>query len=108
MASEIEITLDGETLVLRPTLRAAKRVNEALGGFVGALRQLQNADLGAIALIIAAGTGKQSSNERERIEEKVYAAGVEKALPGTVKFVELLMRGGRDDVTDTGGQEGNG
>lgn len=90
---EIEITVGGErAFVLRPTLGAAKWLNQRHGGLMNLLIALDRYDLAAAVDVVHAGTG---STDMQAIEEKVYAAGLALLTPDLVRFVILLSHGGR-------------
>jgi hypothetical protein len=107
-AGEIEIELGGGRYVLRSSLGAHKAVNMAFGGFVAALRELQNFNSDAYVAVVAAGLGKKSNSflepEAEKkitIEEAVYEAGLEYLNKPLSKFVGLLLNGGREPKDET-------
>lgn len=91
-ANEVAVMLGGREETLRPTLRAAREVNNRLGGFVEAFRRLTNFDLEAYSIIVAAGLNKKPSE----VEEAVYKAGVAMLTEPLAKFVTLLANGGRE------------
>lgn len=106
---EVIIDLDGEPVILKCTLLAAKTVNAALDGFVGAYQRVQRFDLDAFGLIIAAGMGKKIPGDLNDITEKVYATGMRGLSDDVTKFLNLLSNGGREAAP--GGKEaseGNG
>lgn len=104
---EVEISLNGESVVLRSSLNAAKIVNATSQGFAGAFRRLSAFDSDVFVEIIAAGTGKRSSDDIKRIEEAVYRTGLGSLVAPLSKFVNYLMTGGREpsDEVDHGDGE---
>lgn len=91
-ANEVAVSLGGRDEVLRPTLRAAREVNNRLGGFVEAFKRLTNFDLEAYCIIVAAGLNKKSNE----VEDAVFKAGVANLTEPLAKFVTLLANGGRE------------
>lgn len=89
---EVEIVLDGETHVLRSTLRAAKEVSASAGGFIGAYQRLATFDFSTYVAIVAAGLGKKVSD----VEGKVYATGIAPLSAPLSRFVQLLANGGKE------------
>ena len=57
----IMIDLDGAAFTLRPTLRAAIRLNRRDGGFPALVDQIVDGDLGAMANVIDEATDRQTS-----------------------------------------------
>lgn len=97
--SEVEITLNGRTEVLRCSLRAAKRVN-AGGGFAEVLRKLAIFDQDTYFVVVAAGMDKRP----EDVEDAVYATGLPELNEPLGEYVKLLANGGKPlKTTETGG-----
>lgn len=80
----VEITLDGEILILKPTLKAVQLIERQLNGLVPALTAVQNMAPTATALVIGAGAGlpdKQLTGKAfERLTEQVWQEGPELRL----------------------------
>lgn len=91
MKNDIELTLDGETVVLRPTLEAAITVDEQLGGFVEAFRQVGAFKLSAYVVIVAAGLGRRPNE----VKTQVYNTGLASLAVPVTHYVTLLSNGGR-------------
>ena len=89
---QIEITLDGEAVVLRPTLEAAMLVDSRFGGYSAAYQSLLGHSLDATVAILAAGAGKSINTT---LREKVYAKGVRNLVAPLSQFLTLLLNGGR-------------
>lgn len=90
----IEIALGGATVTLRPTLGAAMDLSRRHGGLINVLAGLECYDLSMAADVVLAGMGA-ASDQRQAIEEKVFAAGLAGLVPHLVRFVILLSNGGR-------------
>lgn len=90
----IEISLSGSPVTFRPTLGAAMDLSRRHGGLMNVLAGLERYDLSMAADVVAAGTSA-ASDQRQDIEEKVFAAGLAGLVPHLVRFVILLSNGGR-------------
>lgn len=106
---EVEITLNGRREVLRCSLRAARTVSLANGGFTGAFEGLARFNFSAYTALIAAGLNKQSAKEVEELQADLYATGLQSLDPPLTRFVTMLMNGGREPETapDEGDKSGN-
>lgn len=89
---EVTITLNGREETLKSTLRAARDVNAACGGFMEAYRKLMAFDLEAYVAIVAAGLGKK----RQEVEDDVFKTGLAPLSEPLAEFVGYLSNGGRD------------
>ena len=88
--SDVEITLDGKTETLRPSLKAAKRLSAA-GGFQNVVNRLQSGDIEYYFLVVAAALDKRNTE----IEERVFRTGLPALDGGLVKFCNLCANGGK-------------
>ncbi len=87
---EVEITLNGKTVTLRSSLKAAKMVN-AGGGFQDVLRKLAAFDQDYYVVVVAAGLGK---NPRD-VEDDVYLTGLPSLTEILSTYVGYLANGGK-------------
>jgi hypothetical protein len=92
---EVTLSLNGQDVTLRPTLRAAKAINSQYGGFVGIYQRIAGLDMAAYVAVIAAGLGKSTAAEIELIEEGVFREGMENLAKPIGEFVTALASGGR-------------
>lgn len=93
MASEIVLSLGGETFVLKRTLDAYISVPAALGGFQGAFEKLRTADPSACILVVAAAIGKVDDYvERKRIGGLMMDEGIGNILAPLTEYVLLLSQ----------------
>lgn len=90
-AGDIQIELDGETVTLRPTLRAAQAISRMSGGFVATVEALTKFDLDMLTAVIALGLGKEPKD----IAEGVWRTGVSNLAPKAITFVTIIANGGR-------------
>jgi len=103
-AGDVQIVLDGETVTLRPSLKAALTISREAGGIMGAFRGLSDLNLDTVTGIIAVGLGKKPAE----IEEAVWRTGIASLVPGCTKFVSIIANGGRPaDEGDGGSEKGN-
>lgn len=91
MNGDVTINLGGDAVTLKCTLEAAMSVDEALGGFQEALRQIAAFKLSAFIVVVAAGLGKRPSE----VKEAVYREGMQKLIGPVTEFAMLLTNGGR-------------
>ena len=91
---EVEIELGDELVVLRPTLRAADRLNTRHGGFAKLLQALAGYDLAAYVDVVAFGSGT-TEKARPELREAVWRAGVINLYPHLQEFVLILANGGQ-------------
>jgi hypothetical protein len=117
---DVSLTLDGETITLRPTIAAFQFLSKQHGGLVPVLNKLAALDFDVIMDVIMAGLmGQPNVGPKRRIQlgDKVFSAGVSDHTGGVngkcAEFVVVLMNGGRppsdnpDDMTDEAPAEGN-
>lgn len=91
--ADVEITLDGKTETLRPSLKAAKAICTAggPGGFQHVENRLLLLDIEFYILVVAAGLGKKSAD----VEEAVFRTGLPPLMRDLVKFCVLCANGGK-------------
>lgn len=101
-AGDIEIVLDGETVVLKPSLQACQTLCRAPGGLYRASAydapsvadRLLAYDLDTMAMIIRAGLGLGAGAVKE-LEEKIYNTGLLNLRLPLSNFVGIVANGGR-------------
>lgn len=91
MQGDVELTLDAKPVVLKSTLGAAIEIDERLGGFAEAFRQLAGFKLGAFTIIVAAGMGRRPNE----VKEAVYRSGMADLIAPLTEYLTLLSNGGR-------------
>lgn len=103
-AGDVQIVLDGETVTLRPTLKAALTISREAGGIMGAFRGLSELNFDVVNGIVAVGLGKKPAD----VEDAVWRTGIASLVPGCTKFVSIIANGGRPmDEADGGSEKGN-
>lgn len=103
-AGEIDIVLNEDKLVLKPTIRAATTISRQFNGFSEARRLLVAENFDAVVSIIRLGLNLSDNDARGRglppnhqsIEDRVYLNGItaELLIP-LIKYVAVLGNGGR-------------
>lgn len=95
---EVDITLDGKTVTLRPTLDASMQISARFEGCLQAFMGIQKFDINAYIGVIAAATGKDVKDVRH----VVFETGMDSLNVPLLKYLRMLSNGGRDpDVTAT-------
>ncbi len=93
-AGNVEIELDGEKMVLRPTLKAAQAISRQAGGIMGAISAIGKFDIDVMSNVVALGLGLEGKDARA-IPEKVYATGMMELSGPVTQFLSNLSNGGR-------------
>jgi hypothetical protein len=100
-AGNVDITLDGKTETLRPTLRAAQALSRRSGGFSELVNEVAKFDLDAVTAVIAMGLDRKSQD----IAEAVWRSGVAEMAGPVIEFIGILANGGRRPDQSAGGEE---
>jgi len=112
---DVAIHLNGEEIVLRPTLKAMSAISS--NGGLGKVRQaLVDQDFATVVSVILHGANMTGGSAGKQIPEAVYKNGfTTELLVGLLNFVGILANGGKplpDDVAAAAAQaetaEGNG
>jgi hypothetical protein len=90
-AGNVEITLDGETAVLKPTLLAAQTISRQAGGIIAAVEAAAKFDVDAVTGVIALGLGRKPTE----VAEAVWSTGIADLAPKAIEFLTILANGGR-------------
>lgn len=99
-AGNVEIELDGESVVLRPTLKAAQTISRQAGGIMGAVQSISRFDVDVLTTVIALGLGRDVKDTAE----PVWRTGVSTLAPKAIQFLTVLANGGRPPE-EGGGEE---
>jgi hypothetical protein len=100
--TEVKTKLVGKDAVLRPSLRAAKKLDAFFGGIGNGFQPLRQFNLAAYTAVIAAGLGKTD----EEVEEAVYETGLANLAGDASLFLSLLTLGGSMPEKDDKKNEG--
>ena len=97
---DVSITLDGQPVTLRCTLRAATEVTATFGSYTEVYRRLASLDHRANVLVVAAGLGKDPKD----VEGQVYRTGLHGLVKPLTEYITLLSNGGRPPRQDEGNE----
>ncbi len=103
-AGNVEITLDGETAILRPTLKAAQTLSRRSGGLVALVQEVTKFDLDAVTAVVALGLDRQPKD----VADAVWRTGVSDLAGPVVEFISVLANGGRRSDESEGGEGESG
>lgn len=90
-AGDIAIELDGEDVVLRPSLKAATSLSRGYGGIVNLINKCGVYDFDTIVAVVTAGLGVQSKD----IPDKCWRTGMIELAPMCIRYLHVLANGGR-------------
>ena len=90
-AGDVEITLDGQVMHLRPSLKAAMTLTNMQGGVPHMTQRCLNYELDAVILVVSVGIGIQSKD----LAEKVWSTGVIDLAAPCIRYLHVLSNGGR-------------
>lgn len=93
-AGNIPVTIDGEELVLRPTMEACTALSRVAGGLGGLQQKLQAVDFDTIHLIVTYGLGYKPPGPRE-LQAKIYRSGLLNMVKPCSDFVTIVWNGGQ-------------
>lgn len=99
LVSGIDVTLDGETHTLKPSLKAATTISRQFGGFMGAVQALAASDLNAYLVIARSGIAAKTISTDD-LNEAVYSTGIQNLMEPFLRYVRILQNGGREPVED--------
>jgi len=103
-AGNVEIELDGETVVLKPSLNACQTVSRQSGGISAAVAAVGRFDFDTVVSVVTLGLGATGSDAKA-IPEKVWRTGLTDLVGPVTKYLTIIANGGRP-VEDAGGEEG--
>lgn len=103
---EVEIVLDGQTRILKPTLAAMSTLSRMHGGLGGVRNALVAQDFDAICNVIRHGLGLKDADEKP-LRAKVYRTKLDGALIiPLIRYVAILGNGGKA-IDEEEGVEGD-
>ncbi len=96
-AGDVEITLCGKTLYLKPTLEACLRLSRGgATGPRGLAEQCMALNFDAVVAVVAAGLGRDD----KALQREVFETGIIDLFGACVKFVHVVSNGGRPAAED--------
>jgi virulence-associated protein VagC len=92
---EVEIVLNGNKRVLRPTLNAITQISRLHNGMNGVTQALVNSDFDAVVAVVRHGLGIPD-REATRLPAEIYKNGLTQDLViACINYVSILTNGGR-------------
>lgn len=114
---DVEVVLDGDTYVLKPTLNVAQMLSKRYGSLNDTIQKLASFDFNVAVDVICLGLGPRynSAKQQQEIAEKVFKTGLSDDTGGLanicVNYVLSVMRGGKPGplqaAVDQEASEGN-
>lgn len=107
-AGEVEITLNGDVLVLKPTLKAITGLSRYFDGLIEGVDKLRKGNIDACAAVISLGLGLDDRAAR-KMPEKVAQNGITGGLTASlITFLGVCSNGGKplDDSEEEADAEG--
>lgn len=92
---EVDITLDGKTVTLRPTLEASMQISARFGGCLEAYHGLGKFDITTYIGVVAAALKKDPGE----VQNMVFDAGMDSLNKPLQRFVSRLSNGGREPIS---------
>ena len=90
-AGDVEITLNGKTYVMRPTLKACLSISRQSGGILEAVRRVGSYDFDQIVAVLSAGLERE---DKEELSEEIFRNGVVTLAAPAIKFLTVIANGG--------------
>lgn len=101
-AGDVVVELDGHTITLKPTLKAAMALSRVNGGLTALVGKCLAYDFDAIHKIIADGSGINSKD----LPDLIFRTGLIELAPPCIRFIHILCNGGRP-LTEKEGDSGD-
>jgi hypothetical protein len=97
---DVEVVLNGQSLVLRPTLRAMSAIS-SMGG-LGKVRQaLVDQEFGTVVSVIMHGANLAGTRDAKELPEAVFKNGLDASLlVPLIRYVAILANGGKPLTED--------
>ncbi|HEY7824697.1 MAG TPA: hypothetical protein VIG24_17785 [Acidimicrobiia bacterium] len=95
---DIELALDGQVYLLKPTLETMKRINRKFGSLRDALVRVQSLDFEAACSIVAIASGCKDDRQRAAVEDRLFRTGLVNVTAPIAHLLAVLM----DPVTAAG------
>lgn len=97
---DIPITLEGVSLVLKPSVGAAQFVSRQSGGIMACIEKIVRMDFDAIVMVIGLGLGYGPGRPQPAdLADKVWRTGIDDLSGGlaerAVSYLRVLSNGGR-------------
>lgn len=100
-AGDVRIVLDGEEMVLTPSLEACMAISKMAGdSLVAGCQRCSRLDFEFICDVLAHGLNATSPALKKDLREKVYKTGVIAVSADALLFLRTIMNGGERPVDD--------
>jgi hypothetical protein len=94
----INIKLDGEEIILKPSMQAARMISRQFNGMQNARTALTQENFDAVAFIIRVGSGMKDREARD-LDERIFANGLSgELLVALINYVAMLGNRGKPVV----------
>ena len=93
-AGDVEINFEGETKVLKPSVRAIREISRGADGITGAIQRVQKLEFETITLCLAVGLDL-TDHGLDGFEDRVFKEGVAKFTAPLITYLVRLSNGGR-------------
>lgn len=93
---EVEITVDGQVLTLKPTLLAMSAISSVGGGLSKVRQALVDQDFGTVVSVIMHGANLAGTRDAKNLPDAVFKTGLDAAiLVPLINYVAILANGGK-------------
>ena len=89
-SGKVELSLNGETYTLVPTLKALQRIDRQFGSLRTAVERCGSMSLDAIVTVIAAGANL-SKDEEKALPEQVFQEGIANVAASSAEYLTTLL-----------------
>lgn len=106
-AGDIPIELDGQELILVPSLNACIRISRMAGGLNSAIQRCAQLDFETICEVVAAGLDANPV-QAKKIPDAVFKTGMIGLHAKCIEFIHVVANGGRPPEPDEDQEGGEG
>lgn len=99
-AEGVELSLGDNVFILKPTLKALRKINREAGSLLQAMTRVKEVDSGIIVAIVAAGTDTQQGPAMDKLEELLIAHGFLTAVGPVGDYLATFMEGTKSAETE--------
>jgi hypothetical protein len=106
-AGNVEIELDDEICVLKPSLQACQALSRMRGGINNTVRAVGDLDFDVMVTVIGLGLGL-SGKELKELPERVYENGLPELSGPLIRYLSNVANGGKPFNDDGGSDKDQG
>lgn len=103
---QVDIELGGETVTLKPTLRAFEEIEKRYGGSIPAMQALASFGIGPMLHIIAAATNTGQKYHPE-LKQKIFDAGIRNLSGKVTEYLDMLTNPTGKDKSEIDAEQGD-